>query len=155
MDRRLFLKQFGMAGLGMPILSGSVQEFFSKPVKIYDNYVRGLQYYDYKKLKEDIKAGDELILQRDTENMHDSFAVSVIWQGQKLGYLPAYENIVTANIMDAGVDLNAFVSAHNRGTSYFSRLSIAIYAKLVVSRPQIIQPKDLRADERDDIYRLR
>lgn len=143
-----------MAGLGMPVLSGSVQDLFSQAVKIYDNYIRGLQYYDYKGLKAQIKPGDELTLQRDTENLHDSFAVAVYWQGQKIGYLPAYENIVTANVIDAGVELHAFVSAHNRETNYFSRLSVEIYAKLVVSRPQIIQPKDLRADEHDDIYRL-
>lgn len=155
MNRRKFLQQLGMAGLALPVLSsGQLLNVRTHAVKIYDNYLRGLQYYNYKQLQKKIKEGDELQLWHDAENMHDSFAIEVKYANQKMGYLPAYENIVIANILDAGVRLTAFVSRHNKKEELWNRMAIEIYAELVVFDNQQVNTVTKRADDYTDRYRL-
>ncbi len=114
MDRGTFLKILGATSTGF-LCSGSIEaesDIFldRKRVKVYDNYVRGLTHYSWKHLRDQISQGDEISLMRDAQNEYDSFAVAVMYQGHQLGYLPAYENITIANLIDNGVTLQSRVS---------------------------------------------
>ncbi len=153
MHRRKFIEKLGLVSLGLPILPIPIFNLSSKAIKIYDNYLRGLQYYFYKGISKKIKEGDEVQLFHHAENIHDSFAIEIRYQEQLIGYLPAYENIVVANMLDAGVKLQAFVSKHNLKEDYFSRIAVEIYTDLVVSKPKIITKSPIRADEYNDRYR--
>lgn len=108
MNRIDFLKSSGLGagGLILPV-NGLIN---TKSVKIYDNYIRGLMHYDFKKIKDSIQEGDEVQLVREPTNIYDSFAIQVNSGEERLGYLAAYENIVLANMMDTGVGLRAYVS---------------------------------------------
>ena len=125
-------------------------------VKIYDNYVRGLQHYDFNKVETKIKEGDSLILKRDTKNIHDAFAIEVYYLDFKIGYLPAFENIVIANMLDAQVKILGFVSHFkNQNDPYkMETLGISLYTELIAPTPHLL--KELynnRANDVEDIYR--
>ncbi len=153
MKRSDFLKNLGLAAGGIFIPGNSYIE--TKNIKIYDNYIRGLQHYDFDTIKSNIKEGDELILKREQENLYDSFAIEIYFGKHKLGYIAAYENIVLANMIDANVTLNAFVSQKDLNKEFYETLAIEIYTTLICPSQKLINNilSEQRADDAPDIYR--
>ena len=49
-----------------------------------------------------IKEGDHLDLFREKDNRYDEHAILVKYDGKKIGYVPRADNIILANLMDAG-----------------------------------------------------
>lgn len=124
MNRIDFIKSLGLASTGLILPTNLLGKSL---VKIYDNYIRGVQYYQYSRVKELLKEGDTLLLKHEKENIYDAFAVEVYYQEYKLGYLPAYENIIIANMLDANVELTTQVSQHNPKDSYQS-IAVEVFA---------------------------
>lgn len=61
-------------------------------------------------LIESLSPGTELHLFRDTDNIHDEWAVSVYTSDDKeLGYITRFKNETIARLMDAGKVFHAFV----------------------------------------------
>ncbi|MFV0531149.1 MAG: HIRAN domain-containing protein [Flavobacteriales bacterium] len=152
MKREEFLKSFGIGVSGLVLPKTSF--FSTREVKIYDNYVRGLQYYDFRKIKKSVKEGDDLILKRDVENVHDTFAIEIYHNENKLGYIAAFENIVLANIIDQQVPLTAKISKLDLEDIY-NAVAIEIYAELVIPSDKLITmiSAEQRADDSIDLYR--
>lgn len=154
MDRSDFLKTLGLSagGLFIPETKGFIQ---NKSIKIYDNYIRGIEHYKYIKVSHKIKEGDELILIRDPKNRYDAFAIQIFWGEHKLGYIAAYENIVLANMLDAGVELKAYVSKKVPGQYYYNGIAIEVFADLIIPGVQLIDSllAERRADDAIDEYR--
>lgn len=153
MNRSEFLKTLGLGASGLIIPKSLLNK---SQVKVYDNYVRGLQHYQFVKVEDSIKEGDRLLLRRESENIHDAFAVEIFYNDLKLGYLPAYENIVIANMLDAKVELNAFVSYIKKEKNPYKMeaLAIEIFAELISPTPKLItELQNNRADNIEDIYR--
>ena len=153
MKRSEFLQSLGLGATGL-ILPKSLLS--KSMIKIYDNYVRGLHHYDFDKVKNQLNIGDNLILKRDSENIHDSFAVEVYYQEYKLGYLPAYENISIANMLDAKVELPAKISFLKEEKDPYKRktLGIEIFAELISPTPHLISKlQNKRAEDAEDLYR--
>ncbi|WP_211229849.1 HIRAN domain-containing protein [Olivibacter sitiensis] len=136
MNRTDFLKSLGLGAGGLVLPSNSFLQ--TKPVKIYDNYLRGMMHYDFRKIRESIKEGDEVQLFREQDNMYDSFAVQVNFGEYRLGYLAAYENIVIANMLDSGVGLRAYVSQKDLQRHAQEWLAIEVFAELVVPTQKLI-----------------
>ena len=89
----------------------------------------GSQYYALSARWQNMQAGDKLTLIREPENRHDSLAIRVEWQGEKIGYLPRTENDVIAAAMDRGVRfIGKIVSIQNHPDPW-QRLQIAVYVK--------------------------
>ncbi len=153
MKRSEFIKSLGLGASGLLLPKNLLAR---SDVKIYDNYVKGLQHYDFKKVEKIIKEGDELILKRDKTNIHDAFAVEVYYNDLKLGYLPAFENIVMANMLDANVELNAFVSYFkNEDNPYkIKTLGVEVFTNLISPTSQLMtELKNNRANDIEDLYR--
>ena len=153
MNRTNFLKSLGL-GAGGIILSGN-PFLRTKPVKVYDNYVRGVMHYDFPEVENAIKEGDEVQLLRELTNPYDSFAIQVNMDDCRLGYLAAYENIAIANMLDAGVQLVAKVSKKDLKRSYTESLAVQIYAELLIPTQKLMESMlaESRADDAVDIYR--
>ena len=126
---------------------------------IYDNYVRGTNFYrkDFDKLKPVV--GQTLELQRERDNQYDRFAIAVLVDNIKIGYIPAYENVVLANMMDKGIMLTAAVSELNKWEEedhYIKdALAVKITTRLMVPVHQLTTT-DLtqeRSDNAADRYR--
>lgn len=153
MNRTDFLKSLGLGAGGLVLSSNSFLQ--TKSVKIYDNYVRGMMHYDFKKVKDIIKEGDTVQLLREPTNPYDSFAVQINVGEHRLGYISAYENIVIANMLDAGVNLIATVSQKDLARSAQEWLSVEVFAELVIPTQKLIDSMlaENRADDAIDIYR--
>lgn len=151
MKRSEFLQNIGLSSAGLVLPKHLLSK---QKVKLYDNYVRGLSHYQYKEVKSDLNNGDQLHLQRDYENVHDQFAVEVLWQKSKLGYLAAFENICIANLLDGGVELYSFISEHNPENKNYQNVGIEIYVESISPTKQLLtELQNKRADEVIDIYR--
>ncbi|MCH7400292.1 HIRAN domain-containing protein [Belliella kenyensis] len=155
MKRKEFLKVFGLASTGvlLPEVSsakGSPEAFHMRDVKVYDNYLKGIQYYDFSKIFKDIKVGNELEIERFPNHKFDKFAVGIRRGENFLGYIPAYENIVLANLLDAGVPLYAKITTLD---SYRS-VGVGIWVSLVTTQHESIEPlTNQPADDVEDWYR--
>lgn len=151
MKRAEFIKTLGLGSSGLILPTGLLK---NKPVKIYDNFIKGMTHYKYTEVKKNLKEGTELILKRELENIYDSFAIAIYYQDFKLGYVAAYENISMANMIDAGVELKAYVSTHYKNNNLYKSVSIEVFADIIVSTDKLISLLNTKpADEANDIYR--
>ncbi|PID68172.1 MAG: hiran domain protein [Flavobacteriia bacterium] len=151
MKRSEFIKSLGLGASGLILPRNLLSK---SKVKIYDNYIRGINRYNYSKIKSQIAIGDELQLIREESNIHDVFAVQVFYDGYKLGYLTAYENIVIAHMLDAEVELKSYVSEWGEDKDSYSRMAIEIFAERISPTPQLITAlQNTSADEVVDVYR--
>ena len=153
MNRSEFLKVFGLGTTGLIIPNTTWSQ---KPIKIYDNYIKGLTHYQFESIRKQLVVGKELVLKRELTNKYDSFAVEVYYGEHKLGYLAAYENIVIANMLEQGVVFTAFVSKlTSNPDKVFDGLAVEIYTNIVIETPKIIETDLLekRADDAHDQYR--
>ncbi|MDD2657438.1 MAG: HIRAN domain-containing protein [Candidatus Pacebacteria bacterium] len=163
MNRGTFIKIIG-AGAGSLLLSGidlnaESLKYDLKQIKIYDNYVRGVNFRKRDFLLANLNVNDILQLCRESDNIYDQFAIKVMKGNKFLGYIPAFENITLAMLMDQGVKLEASVSKLNNITDsekYLDNVfSVQVFAKLLVPYRHL-ETTDLqtkRADDAHDIYR--
>jgi hypothetical protein len=81
--------------------------------KIYlqSSRLAGFKFYEGRKLWPQLKNGDALKLVREADNPYDGNAISVEWQGHKLGHVPRTDNAALARFMDHGQLLEARISA--------------------------------------------
>jgi len=154
MNRTDFLISLGLGTSGLILPTNSL--ISTQSVKIYDNYIRGLMHYDFKKISDNIKEGDKVQLMREPGNMYDSFAVQVNMAEQRLGYLAAYENIVLANMMDTGVGLRSYISQKDLKRHAQEWLAIEIFAELIIPSQRLVDSllANNRSDDAPDLYRL-
>lgn len=163
MDRSTFIKIIG-AGAGSFLLSGidlkaESLKYDLRKVKIYDNYVRGVNFRKDEYLAVKLKINDELELVRETDNKYDQFAIKVMKNDKFLGYIAAYENVTLAMLMDQGVRLEASVSNVNEISDtkkYIDNVfSVQVFAKLLVpyNHLEINDLRTKRADDAQDYYR--
>lgn len=162
MKRTDFIKLIA-AGSGSFLLPGAISasedlRFDLQEVVIYDNYIRGMKHYRNNFDLELLKEGLPVVLERESENPYDVFAVKVMINGRKVGYLPAYENVVLANLMDKGVRLTAVISNINRKSKdpwLMQVMSIRITTRLMVpiNHLKLIDLTEKPADDSVDVYR--
>lgn len=87
----------------------------------------GFRYYAAKELAPKMRVGDRLQLAREAHNAHDANAVSVYWNGRKLGYVPRRENAALAWALDRGEPLHARISRLSSHPHPARRLEFEIY----------------------------
>lgn len=153
MNRSNFLKSFGIGAVGL-IIPNSLPLITQKPIKVYENYLKGTSYYKVERHKNKLHEGDELRLEREATNPYDSFAISVHYQKHKIGYIAAYENIVLANLFDQQVKLSAFVS-HLDFERFYEPIAVEVYADLISYQSSGVLPENLTIPANDavDSYR--
>jgi len=95
-----------------------------------------------------------LDLVREYENEHDSNAVAVYWEGNKLGFLPMGENVSLAYMMDHGLLLQCHVVYTQPGAQHWEQCFIAVEL-LVPSNPSFDAYLDHYMDRDDAGYKRR
>ncbi|MCB9246757.1 MAG: HIRAN domain-containing protein [Flavobacteriales bacterium] len=162
MDRSKFLKILGTSGgtllLGNSAFPNVKLNYTLEEICIYDNYVRGIEYRKKDFLHLNVTANDPVQLLREKENVHDVFAIKVLIKNTFIGYIPAFENVVLANLMDKGVELKARISAIKpySGEDYlYDPIAISIHAEMLVPISKINTGDftQKRADDHVDGYR--
>ena len=88
-----------------------------------------LTKHDVEKIEKEILVNEsELYLKREPENKYDSFAVLVLFNDQKLGYLPKAKNQTISRLMDAGKQFYAKVAAKEWEGKWL-RLDLEVFLK--------------------------
>lgn len=153
MKRKDFLRittsgsAFLLGGALLPDLSYDL-----KRVTVYDNYIKGVRHY----LKRDdaiaFKQEHQVHLEREASNENDRFAVRIVYKGRKIGYVAAFENVVIANMMDHGVELEAEISEVNPAPNQYlsNAIGIRVSAQLMVPIHKL-EENDLTAERADDV----
>lgn len=80
---------------------------------LLDCQIHGSHYYECLPLLQNnaVSVGEEVILHREPNNIHDNFAIEVLTtHHQKLGYVPQKHNRVIAALMDQCCDISAEIS---------------------------------------------
>jgi hypothetical protein len=83
------------------------------PYYLQSCWIAGARYYEASHFIGRIRAGDSVMLRAEPDNPHDEFAIEILWQGHKLGYIPRQNNTVlrhllrqhatvTGNVMETG-----------------------------------------------------
>ena len=92
LSRRGFLSMFQGLCLVPLVSSISVPAPDCPPLMLNRFFVAGFQYHDGARVLPYLKPGQDLDLVAEPSNPHDRFAVAVLWQGSKLGYVPRTDN---------------------------------------------------------------
>lgn len=93
---------------------------------LQDSPLAGFQFHAGKKLWPQMRVGDSLNLIREPQNVHDSRAIRVEWQGQHIGYVPRRENTDIARLMDHGVPVFARISRLAQSRDPWARVRFEI-----------------------------
>jgi len=96
-------------------------------ILVQSSPLAGFQYYAGKGRWAEMKAGDPLTLVREPDNPHDSKAIRVEWQGEKLGYLPRAENRSVAEELDRGGRVEARIAALREHRDPWQRVLIEVF----------------------------
>ena len=115
--------------LSLALLSGLAAAQTIRMV-VQSSALAGFQYHEAEACWEQLRVGDRLSLAREPANPHDANAVSVSWQGHKLGYLPRRDNAVVAAEMDRGSRVAARIEALRQERDPWRRLRVEVFVEL-------------------------
>ena len=89
----------------------------------------GFRYHRAPEVWQEMRVGDALTLEREPDNAHDGRAISVLWRGHKLGYVPRAQNAALAWAMDRGENLDARVSRLQPHRNPRKRIEFEVYVE--------------------------
>ena len=126
MNRLQFLKRFvGIAGFGFMPLS---EIFTKRKIYLLQCFVAGFRFNNGMELLELMEVNDVIELKREPNNEHDTSAIALYWQQEKIGYVPADNNLILAKLLDAeALPLFAIITHLNKKVKPWENVSIAIY----------------------------
>ncbi len=124
MKRRHFLKSIGIIPLLIAEKSNTSGQTSS--VKIGHSGISRLHLFDADKIWSKIKVGDKLTLQRESSTA-DPYAISINWNGYRLGYMPQNSQRSLAFLIDKGHKLSARVSQLQQSDDPWDKIQIEIY----------------------------
>lgn len=127
MSRRVFLKALTtlFSGLTLPtIVHAKPSQATWKTLPV--SPLAGFQYHSGEMLWPNFAVGQSLALIRETDNPFDARAVSITWQGHKLGYIPAIDNVDISQLLDRGENLDVLISAVNMSSNPWKRIEVEV-----------------------------
>jgi len=104
-------------------LSGKEQK---KPVLLEHFYIAGYSYYDGEKVKHQLKTNDKLRIRREKGNPHDSKAISLWYNGHKLGFVPRHKNSTLAKLLDQKIEIKAVINQIYHEADPWNRIFVDI-----------------------------
>ena len=137
MNRKGFISSL-LGSLGAAALGQFPKSWVKQYQKIYllQCFVAGFGFYHGPSLLQQIQEGDMLELVREPENEHDSCAIALHFNGQKIGYIPQQENALFSKLMDGKlVELMAEVTHLKTEAATWEHVAIAVYGLREVDEP--------------------
>ena len=89
----------------------------------------GFNYHEARAAFPELRTGDPLKLERESDNPFDANAVRVEWRGRKLGYVPRRENAALAWAMDRGETVTARVSRLQQHRNPRKRIEFEVFVE--------------------------
>lgn len=124
MKRSTFIKQLFFGSLAIPVTAGLLAEKEKKKTSLLSFYVAGYRYYQGKQAESYMSEGDALRLVRQPGNRYDEKAIEVYHEETKLGYIPAMDNSVLANLMDQKTSIKAVIKTLNPQAPTWQRIEV-------------------------------
>jgi hypothetical protein len=126
MNRSAFLSKL-IASVVIGKLPQSITSHFRK-IYLLQCFIAGFRHYEGMQLLPQMKEGDLLAFVREPDNEHDSKAIALQWQGQKIGYIPAATNEMLSYLLDAdALSLFAVITHLEKNAKPWENLAIAVY----------------------------
>lgn len=126
MNRVDFLKKL-ITSLTIGKLPLEVTKEFRK-IYLLQCFVAGFRHYKGMLLLKEMKEGDLLELIREPENDYDACAISLHWQGRKIGFIPAATNEMLSYLIDAeALSLFAVITHLEKHAQPWENVSVAVY----------------------------
>jgi hypothetical protein len=123
-NKRLFFAAALLAGLCLSAGWAAAQQV---RLLVQSSPLAGFNYHQAPGVWQAMRVGDALELEREPDNVHDARAISVCWQGHKLGYVPRAQNAALAWAMDRGERLDARVSRLQPHRNPRKRIEFEVY----------------------------
>ena len=96
---------------------------------VQSSALAGFRHHAAAEVWPELRVGDPLELERESDNPHDENAVSLSWRGRKLGYVPRRENAALAWGLDRGEALKARISRLAWHPNPARRIEFEVYAE--------------------------
>ncbi|QLQ26813.1 MAG: HIRAN domain-containing protein [Dechloromonas sp.] len=125
MSRRSFLERIA-ALAGTSIVAPLTQATTTRTIELQRSPLAGFQYHRAEAVWPLLSVGAALDLVREPDNAHDSRAVRVDWQGQKLGYVPRIDNAAVSHLLDGGQAVTARIVALRQSGNPWERVELAV-----------------------------
>lgn len=127
MSRRLFLKSLTtlISGFTLPAIA------HAKPAQtawktLQVSPLAGFQYCHGETLWPQFTVGQPLTLVRESDNPYDERAISISWQGHKLGYIPRMDNAAISQLLDRGEKMSALIVGLKRSNNPWDRIMVEV-----------------------------
>lgn len=127
MSRRLFLKSLTtlISGFTLPAIA------HTKPAQtawkiLQVSPLAGFQYYHGETLWPQFFVGQPLTLVREADNPYDERAVSISWQGHKLGYIPRMDNAAISQLLDRDEKMSALIVGLKKSNNPWDRIMVEV-----------------------------
>ena len=125
-NKRILVAAALLAGLSVTAGQTAAQQV---RILVQSSPLAGFNYHQAPAVWQAMRVGDALRLEREPDNVHDARAISVQWQGHKLGYVPRAQNAALAWAMDRGDSLDARVSRLLRHRNPRKRIEFEVYVE--------------------------
>ena len=125
-NRRALLAAALIAGLSVTAGRAAAQQV---RILVQSSPLAGFNYHQAPEVWQGMRVGDALKLEREPDNVHDAQAISVQWQGHKLGYVPRARNAALAWALDRGESLDARVSRLQPHRNPRKRIEFEVYVE--------------------------
>ena len=129
MNRRHLLKHIAAGATGIVVAKAAAWPNDALAL-LQVSAIAGFQYYDGENIWKNIPPGAPLTLRRERANAHDRRAVEIWWKQHKLGYVPMRDNAVVAQLIDAGVPLEARLTRRIDAASPWERMRFVVLIPL-------------------------
>ena len=126
MNKSAFLAAALVAGLSVTAGRAAAQQV---RILVQSSPLAGFNYHHAPVVWQAMRVGDALELAREPDNVHDARAISIQWQGHRLGYVPRAQNAALAWAMDRGERLDARVSRLQRHRDPRKRMEFEVYVE--------------------------
>lgn len=126
MNKIAFLAAALVAGLSVTAGRAAAQQV---SILVQSSPLAGFNYHQAPEVWQAMRVGDALELAREPDNVHDARAISIQWQGHRLGYVPRAQNAALAWAMDRGERLDARVSRLQPHRDPRKRMEFEVYVE--------------------------
>ena len=116
-------------GLLAALSNGAISiDVMPKEILVLECLVAGTSFRKLQDLEPELISEVKLEVKRDNKNEHDKMAVELLFNKNKIGYIPKEKNEVIARLLDAGKSFFGILHAKEWEGNWL-RLDIKIYLK--------------------------
>lgn len=125
------MKRLDFLKSAFSVIAGSsvfgIDKLTSKSTKLITTNIAGLQYYHGIENLSNFKINDKVQLKRESENIHDKYAIAVYWNNLKIGFIPRNNNKVLANLIDSRKILHSEIKYINADSSLWNKVFVIVF----------------------------